>query len=117
MGTSDSKAFAALWGWTDWAELLASDEFDENDFFGDGQWADVGSGFNATDFAAPNAEGAKFQPGSCKPSSCGVRNFDRTCSCEASCEFFQDCCSNYRSVCDAVKAERKTKVSDKKLSK
>lgn len=103
------KKFAAKWGWTDWVALAADGTFAD----GSGAsaiyaWSGSGSFIDFSD---------EFLPGSCSATDCGVRNFDRTCACEASCVFFRDCCSDYKAVCDAVKVERQERVAELKASK
>jgi len=113
-GNSEA-AFSAMWGWTDWTSFNL-DEQDE--FWADGAWFNdtAGSGFSG--LTAADFNGTKVFPGSCAGTDvCGIRNFDRECSCEASCDFFHDCCADYHGVCDAVKVDRKAKASASKATK
>ena len=105
MGQDIVKMFAGKWGWTDWHAILADENWDGGSalyqWSGSGSWLDFDEAL----------------PGSCSAEDCGLRDFDRTCSCEASCEFFRDCCADYKSVCDAVKSQRRTKVVELKAAK
>lgn len=43
------------------------------------------------------------RPGSCQNGTvdyCGVAYYGQECQCEASCTFFGDCCSDYKTICD-----------------
>eukprot|EP00729_Bicosta_minor_P003688 gene3688-3345_t len=108
-GADIVKMFAGKWGWTDWHAILADENWDGSGSGGSAlyQWSGSGSWLDFDEAL----------PGSCSAEDCGLRDFDRTCSCEASCEFFRDCCADYKSVCDAVKSQRRTKVVELKAAK